>query len=124
MTTIEKLKALTLELRKAKLPLGPVMQFHVSEIVNIGKNRGNRETTEDETIQYLKKAAQKIEESGNANLDEITILRSFLPVMASEKEVRDFIATLENKTNKGAVMKAIRDHFGSRVDMKMASSLI
>jgi hypothetical protein len=37
MSLIEKLKTVTLEHRKTKTGLGPSLQFHTSEIVNVGK---------------------------------------------------------------------------------------
>ena len=122
MSVINRLKTVALELRKNRSPLGAVMQFHVAELEKIGKNKGNRETTEDEAVQYLKKAVQKLEENAG-NPDEIVILEAFLPQMVGEDELRQFIAGL-NETNKGLVLKAVREHYGARVDMKMASGLV
>lgn len=129
MTVIEQLKSKTLELRKMRSPLGSVMQFHLSEVSQIGKNSGNRDTKDDEAIQYLKKAVQKLKENNHSNPDEITILESFLPAMASEDDVRSYIFMLEAEqgldiSNKGAVMKAVKEKFGVFVDMKMVSKML
>lgn len=119
---INELKKLALEQRKARSDLAPVMQFHISEVTNIGKNKG-RETTEDEAIQYMKKAVQKLEENEHSDKREIDLLKGLLPKMATEEEVRAFLATVDT-SNKGAVMKAVREKFGALVDMKMVSGLL
>lgn len=129
MSIIETLKAKTLELRKQRSPLGPTMQFHVAEISKIGKSNGNRETTEDEAIQYIKKSVQKLKENEFADKDEIQVLEEMLPAMASADDVRDYVFGLEaeeglNISNKGAVMKAVKAHFGSLVDMKMVKDML
>lgn len=125
MNTIEKLKAKTLELRKARNPLGPVMQFHMAEVAKIGKSNSNRDTTEQEAIQYLKKTVQKLKENEFSNSEEIVVLEDMLPQMVSYDEVHKFILEKDlDVTNRGAVMKAVREHFGALVDMKMVAEII
>lgn len=121
---IKELKAKTLELRKNRDPLGKIMQYHIAEISKVGKNK-NRETTEDEAVQYVKKTVQKLkEDSHDPNTSEIEVLEKLLPSMASEEEVRKFIESEGVDTlNKGAVMKAVRQQFGARVDMKMVGGM-
>jgi uncharacterized protein YqeY len=129
MSTIEKLKVVTLEHRKNKTGLGPSLQFHTSEIVNVGKNQGNRETTEDEAIQYVKKAVQKLKENPHHNPLEVSVLEGLLPKMASEQEILDFLRELFTGKrdgeipNKGVVMKEAKQKFGLSVDMKRLSQL-
>lgn len=125
MSVIEQLKAKTLELRKQRSNLGPSMQFHTAEVAKIGKANGNRETTEDEAIQYLKKSVQKMKENEFADQQEIAVLESLLPQMASEEEVRVYLQESGvDLSNKGAVMKAVKQHFGSLVDMKMVGGML
>ena len=129
MSIIETLKAKTLELRKQRSHLGPIMQFHTAEVSKIGKGNGNRDTTEDEAIQYLKKTVQKLNENEFADKEEISVLESMLPRMATEDEVRTHVFYLEateglDISNKGAVMKAVRSKFGSLVDMKMVAGML
>lgn len=129
MNTIEALKTKTLELRKARSHLGPTMQFHMAEVSKIGKSNGNRDTTEDEAIQYLKKTVQKLKENEFADKEEIAVLEAMLPRMATEDEVRTHVFHLEateglDISNKGAVMKAVKEQFGSLVDMKMVASML
>lgn len=120
----QELKKLTMKLRKDRSPLASTMVFHLSEVENIGKNAGNRDTTEDEAIQYVKKAVQKLKENPHANVDEIALLEELLPKMASLEEVQTFLRTLGDTSNKGTVMKAVKQEFGALVDMKMVAGLL
>jgi len=129
MNIIETLKAKTLELRKQRSHLGPTMQFHTAEVTKIGKSNGNRDTTEDEAIQYLKKTVQKLKENEFADKEEITVLEAMLPRMATADDVRAHVFHLEateglDISNKGAVMKAVKERFGSLVDMKMVGGML
>ena len=129
MNTIEKLKTETMKLRKARSPLGSIMQFHIAEVSKIGKSNGNRDTTEDEAIQYLKKAVQRLNEDTHSNLQEVDVLENLLPRMATSDEVRAHIFMLEAEqgldiSNKGAVMKAVKAEFGALVDMKMVGGML
>ena len=127
-----ELKALSMKLRKERDPIARLIVFHVAEVEKIGKNKDNRETTEEEAIQYVKKTVQKLKEDQFANHEtqrEIELLETLLPKMASEDEVRSHISMLEAEqgldiSNKGAVMKAVKAEFGALVDMKMVSGML
>lgn len=120
----QELKTLTMKLRKERSPLASTMVFHLAEVEKIGKNAGNRETTEDEAIQYVKKTVQKLNEDKYSNKEEAALLEGLLPQMASREEVQAFLGTLEDASNKGVVMKAVKQRFGMLVDMKMVSGMI
>ena len=55
MTVVEQLKKRSMALRKERNPIAPSIQFALSEIEKVGKNSGNRETTEDEAIRVVQK---------------------------------------------------------------------
>jgi uncharacterized protein YqeY len=120
----QELKDLTLKLRKERSPLASVMVFHLSELDAIGKNNGNRETTETEAVQYVKKTVQKLKENPAAQSAEILMLEELLPQMATEEELRAFLATLPDLTNKGAVMSAVKGKFGVLADMKLVAKML
>lgn len=125
MTVLEQLKSKTLEMRKARSPLSSLMQFHLSEVSQIGKNAGNRATTDDEAIQYLKKAVQKLKENTHSNPDEIVTLEQLLPQMASDEQIISFLETLDIKNmNKGQIMGSVKKNFGTLVDMKRVGELL
>ena len=125
---IDALKTKALQLRKQRSSLAPTAQFHLAEIQKIGKNQSNRQTTEQEAIQYLKKAVQKLQENPSADEAEIVMLADMLPQMASDFEVRTFIQHLESTgvdiSNKGVVMAAVKKRFGVLVDMKAVRAML
>lgn len=120
---IDKFKTHVLNLRKARSSLGPTMQFHLSEIANIGKKNGNRSTTDTEALQYVKKTVATLKSQDTSNQDEIRELSIFLPKMASEEEIRYFLSSGIDLSNKGVTMKSLKEKFGVNVDMKFASTI-
>lgn len=119
----QQLKQISLNLRKNRSPLASTAQFHLSEIQKIGKNASNRETTEDEAVQYLKKTLQRLREDSFSKQEEILLLEPLLPQMLSEEQMQDFISRCEN-LSKGDIMKLAKREFGSKVDMKQLSQLV
>lgn len=138
MSVIEKLKSESMALRKVRSPVAPAILFALSEIEKVGKNNGNRATTEDEAIKVVQKLIATIDENLKLNIDdgrrvalnfEKQILLGVLPQMASDTEITDFLRELFTAKRdgdipkKGDVMKALRDKFGALVDMKRAGQL-
>lgn len=134
MTVIEKLKAESLKLRKERNPIAASITFSLSEIEKVGKNNGNRATTDVEAIKVVQKLVATIDENLKLDIDdgrrvalsyEKNILLSVLPQMASDEEVREFLSATfaETPQNKGVIMKALKDKFGALVDMKRAGEI-
>lgn len=123
MTDYTQFKKDVLQMRKDKHPLATVAVFHLAEISGIGKNNGNTETSNDQFVQYIKKTCQKLGDTEHHNPAEREFICQYMPKMATEEEVKAFVAGLDT-SNKGAAMKVIKDHFGVNVDMKMASKLV
>lgn len=138
MSVLEKLKAESMALRKVRSPVAPAILFALSEIEKVGKNSGNRATTDDEAIKVVQKLITTIDENLKLNIDdgrrvalnfEKQILSGVLPQMVSETEIVDFLRELftgkrgSDIPKKGDVMKALRDHFGALVDMKRAGQI-
>lgn len=136
MSVIEKLKAESIALRKTRNPVAPSILFALSEIEKVGKNNGNRETTEDEAIKVIQKLIVTIDENLKVTTDdgrkiafnfEKQILSGVLPQMASDEEVRQLLKDVlgdETPKNKGVAMKVIRDEYGAKVDMKRAGEIV
>lgn len=138
MSIVEKLKAEAIALRKARSPVAPSIQFALSEIEKVGKNSGNRETTEDEAIKVVQKliatvnenirfATESKDDSRLVALNfEKRILESTLPQMATEDEVRAYLKGffVDAPQNKGVAMKVLKTKFGALVDMKRAGEII
>lgn len=135
MTVIEQLKAMSITLRKERSPLAPSIAFALSEITKVGKN-SQRESTNDEAIQVLKKIISNLDQTISlaANTDvsklkqERELLSSVLPTMISQDQIQSFVAAKfpsgVSQKDMGLALKAIKDEFGSLVDMKIASALI
>lgn len=134
MSVIEKLKSESMALRKVRSPVAPAILFALSEIEKVGKNNGNRATTEDEAIKVIQKLVTTIEENLKLDIDdgrrvslnvEKQILLGVLPQMASDEEVRSYLEAsfVEAPVNKGIVMKTLRAKFGALVDMKRAGEI-
>jgi uncharacterized protein YqeY len=139
MSVIEKLKAESMALRKVRSPVAPSITFALSEIEKVGKNSGNRATTEDEAIKVVQKLISTIEENLKLSIDdgrrvalnfEKQILVGVLPQMASDQDIIDFLRKLftgkrdGDIPKKGEVMKSLRDQFGALVDMKRAGQIL
>lgn len=135
MTVIEKLKAESLRLRKERSVVAPSILFALSEIEKVGKNNGNRETTDDEAIKVIQKLIATIDENLKLNIDdgrrvalnfEKNILSGVLPQMASEDEIRSKLVFAFNGKeirNKGEIMKWAKTEWGSLADMKQVGSI-
>ena len=135
MTVTEKLKAESMALRKVRSPVAPAILFALSEIEKVGKNSGNRATTDDEAIKVVQKLIATIDENLKLNIDdgrrvalnfEKQILSGVLPQMASDEEVRSYLkaALVEAPQNKGVAMKVLKTKFGALVDMKRAGEIV
>ncbi len=112
----------------------------VAEAVMVGKNDGNRETTESEVIAMIKKflknaeetitIARSMEKEPEKELLEKAILESYLPKQMSESEIEAavvaIIAALPEKNVKmmGKVMAAFKEKFEGAYDGKLASEII
>lgn len=124
MTILAKIQIEYKNLRKARSALVPTVAFHISEISKIGKDVANRETTENETIQYLKKTVTKLKDA-NASREEINFLEQFLPDMISVDTVLEsLVLDGVDISNKGAVMKAAKAKYGNLVDYKALGAAI
>lgn len=136
MTIIEKLKQERIEARKNKdNALSSFFAFVISEVEKIGKDAGNRLTTEDESVRVIEKTIGNIEQNMVVTSDviknelamQISILKKYIPEKVSEDVVRQFIVDLYKDNpdiNKGIFMKELKGKFGSSVDMKVAGSIV
>lgn len=134
MSVIDQLKKESLKLRKEKNDLASFSVFTISEIEKIGKNDGNRSTTDAEAIQYVKKQIQKSNETltivkedskKNLILREIQLLETLLPQMVSNETVCEFLETIDiSSMNKGQIMGEVKKKFGVLVDMKSVGNIL
>lgn len=142
MSTIKKIEKDLACARKEKKNTVSWLSTLLAEVKAIGKNDGNRETTEEETLKMIQKFRKGVLETedlllkkGAAETDakmqelkaEREVYESYLPKMMSEEElraaVREIVSSLDNP-NMGAVMKLLKEKYSGKYDGKQASALV
>ena len=118
---------------------GTLLSTLIGEAEMVGKNAANRESTDEEVQQTIRKFLKNNQEALGVIKDEerralleqeSAILTAYLPPLASDAEVQAFIAasvaTLAERGPKqmGVVMGALKARYGSDFDAKQASAWI
>jgi len=140
MSLLAQLKKDALVARKnAAAVRATLLSTLIAEAEMVGKNAGNRESTDDEVQATLRKflknnqealAVIKDETRRAILADEAAILAEYLPPMATEADVKAFIAEtvagLADRSPKsmGAVMGALKTRFGTGFDAKQANAWV
>jgi len=140
MSLLAQLKKDALVARKnAATVRATLLSTLIAEAEMVGKNAGNRESTDDEVQATLRKflknnqealAVIKDEARRAVLADEAAILAEYLPPMATEADVKAFIAEtvagLADRSPKsmGAVMGALKTRFGTGFDAKQANAWV
>lgn len=127
---MEQIKEKQLEARKASSVEASLLTTLMGESSMIGKNAGNRETTDQEVIQVVKKFIKNIDETISAlkkfNKDtaqfenERKVLEQFLPLQLSENYL---VHIAQGMPNMPAFMKHLKENFAGQYDGKMASTV-
>lgn len=140
MSLIAQLKKDSLLARKAADGVrATLLSTLIAEAEMVGKNAGNRESSDDEVQQTIRKFLKNNQEAVTVIKDtdrlallerEAAILTAYLPPMASEAEVKAFIADtvagLADRSPKqmGVVMGALKAKYGSSFDAKQANAWV
>lgn len=141
MTLLQKIKADQLLARKTKDVSVSLLTTLLGEATSIGKNSGNRETTDDEVFSIIKKFIKCLDEmiefSKDVNLDIYTssllerdILLQYLPKQLSSDELRSYIEAISNelgltkKSDMGQLMATIKTRLMGNYDGKEASIFV
>ena len=136
MSVLKEIKNAQLQARKDrdKFKAG-ILTCLYSEASIIGKNNGNRETTDDECLKCIQKFKKGVNETLNVLSDEakcrelhaeLEIYDGFLPKQMSTEELETVISVYINDgiTNIGQIMEALKKEHGGAYDAKMASQII
>ena len=137
MSLLAQLKKDSLLARKAADRVrATLLSTLIGEAEMVGKNAANRESTDEEVQQTIRKFLKNNQEALGVIKDEerravleqeSAILTAYLPPLASDAEVQAFIAasvaTLAERGPKqmGVVMGALKARYGSDFDAKQAS---
>ncbi len=140
MSLLAQLKKDSMLARKAADGIrATLLSTLIGEAEMVGKNAGNRESTDDEVQQTIRKFLKNNQEAlavikdadRRAALEqESAILAAYLPPMATEAEVKAFIAeivaslTERSPKQMGAVMSALKTKYGSGFDAKQANAWV
>ena len=103
----------------------------------VGKNAGNRETTDDEALamvrKFLKNATetlQRLDDAGRPTdvaKEEILILNSYLPKQLSAAQLLDAVRGMKDvdpALNVGTAMKLLKERYNGLYDGKIASEVV
>lgn len=134
---IEQIKADQLQARKDRnTNLAQLLTTFYSEAAMIGKNDGDRVTTDKEVHAVAKKFIKNANEvmANLADSDdrtamavfEVVNLTEYLPPQLTDEDLRGIVATLvQGKTirDMGSVMKELKENYDGRYDGKLASQL-
>lgn len=141
MSLMSEIRSKQIEARKSK-DVGAAALFTtlLGEAGMIGKNNGNRETTDAEVIAVVRKFIKNNEETmlhikdtnptGYQGLQqENTLLESLLPSQISEDELRGIIKQLKIDLNAGPkdmgrIMSKLKAIYGGQYDGRLASTLV
>ena len=141
MSLLAKIKQDQLQARKNKNAAeATLLTTLIGEAAMIGKNDGNRETTDVEVVTVIKKFIKNNTELMNvANVPEMgydyakkenDFLAQYLPSQMTEEElqttIQTYISTLEEVSPKlmGSVMKWLKDNYAGQYDGGLASKVV
>lgn len=139
MSLLQTIKSDQLQARKNKDAIrASILTTLYSEAAMVGKNNGNRESSDAEVVATIKKFLKNIEETLSAVSssdavsmlhEEREVLSTYLPKQMTEDELRSTLITiadgLENRSPKsmGVLMKALKEQHEGLYDGKTASIL-
>lgn len=135
MTIIQTLKTESLRLRKARNPVAASITFAIAEIEAVGKNSGNRATTEEEAAKVVQKLVATLQDNLKYALresdknyinEQISILQAVLPQQISEAEIRSYLYIQfgDGTASKGEMMKSLKQTYGPKVDLAKAGIIM
>lgn len=111
---------------------GSLLNTLYAEAVTVGKNAGNRETTDTEVVTVIKKFIKNLEETlsvlpltkQDPFLEEVDILGQYLPKQLTSVELEDIIKVQKTEgKNMGEIMKYLKDAYPGLYDGKVASEI-
>lgn len=129
---IDKIKADSLVARKERNTLlSNLLTTLYSEAAMVGKNDGNRETTDVEVVavvkKFIKNAVEVLKVRNDADtVYEVRVLESYLPKQLTEEQLVKYISDYKFFTpnaNVGQIMKYLKEDFSGQYDAKLASQL-
>lgn len=140
MSLLDQIKTDLIQARKAKdsFLLSVLSTLH-AEAAIVGKNDGNRETTDAEAVAKIKAFIKNIDETLKS-IDEThrkfaelqkekTVLAKYLPQQLSEDQLKAILTEIAGEHEKsmksmGKIMAALKEKHGGEYDGKLASQVV
>lgn len=147
MSLLQSIQGAQVQARKSKTSQDDAIRVSLlttllGEAATVGKNAGNRETSDAECVAVVKKFLKNIEDTRAAlqgkegaqealhKLDvEVQVLEAFLPAQLDEAQLRATLVGLAKELgaatpkDMGRLMKALKERFDGQYDGKLASTL-
>jgi uncharacterized protein len=140
MSLLQQIKSAQLQARKDRATItANVLTTLIGEAEAIGKNAGNRETTDSEVVAIAKKFIKNIDETislikdptahGDLLLERMAV-EQFLPKQLTADDLKFVLVELTNELNAhtlremGKVMKVLKERYDGQYDGATASTLI
>jgi uncharacterized protein YqeY len=140
MTLIEHIRADQLQARKDKDTIKVnLLTTLIGEAVSIGKNNGNRETTDAEVVALAKKFIKNLQEAittysrFGVNTDnqvrEVSILEAYIPKQMTTEQLKEAVAAIKveisaSPKDMGKVMALLKARHDGQYDGKVASTIV
>jgi len=137
---LDKIKQDSIKLRKERNPLGSFLSTLAAEAAMVGKNNGNRESTDSEVVKVLTKFSNNLNETINLlkqsnrdyskELNELSLVESYLPKMMTEVELGAAINSIilelnvSQKKDMGKVMASLKSKYDGKYDNKVVSDIV
>jgi len=138
MSLLQKIKDDQLVARKEKRVADTaLLTTLIGEASMVGKDDGNRESTDAEVMAVIRKFIKNLDEVisitntesiayGKA-MDEKKFLLSYLPKQLTEYDLTSIVnehISMTTNTNVGSVMKFLKEFYGGKYDGKLASQVV
>ncbi len=129
----DKMAAMKAKDRETSDTLGVVISKIM--LVNVEKRAQNATLTDADVVAVLQKSVKELaderegfvklgREDGVSRLDrQIAVVKSYIPAMMSEEEIRAIIDGMEDKSI-GAVMKKFKTEYAGKVEMRKVQDVL
>lgn len=136
MSLMQQIRDKQLAARKAGHAEAVLYTTLLGEAAMIGKNDGNRETSDAEVVAVVKKFVKNIndtlvhlDQSSNQYsllVAEVKCLEQFLPLQLTESAIEHFVRAqvAAGAANMGLIMKALKDRYAGQYDGQLASAVV
>lgn len=139
MSLLETIKADQLQARKDKnKEVAGILTTLIGEIVIVGKNDGDRETTDQEALKVVIKFKKGVDEMLTMKISdekkstltvESALYAKYLPTMLSEEKLREIVSgwkrdNYPDTPNVSGCMQALKRCYEGQYDGKMASQIV